>query len=83
MKYLGFLQEADGGFSATRLGFLLWVIGTIIVWAVCSIKTATLLEIPSSVQVIIGILMTGKVVQKYGEKTSSPTDSLTQNKSST
>jgi hypothetical protein len=68
MKFVEFLQEKSGCLSSTRLGFLVWVIGTLIVWAVCSFKTGILLEIPSSVQVIFGILMSGKVVQKFGEK---------------
>jgi hypothetical protein len=68
MKALEFLQEDNGGFSATRLGFLLWVVGTMITWSVCSIKTGTLLELPSSIEVILGILMSGKVVQKFAEK---------------
>jgi hypothetical protein len=67
-KLLEFLQEDNGGFSATRLGFLLWVVGVLIVWMITSLKSMTLAPIDSSVATVIGILMTGKVVQKFGEK---------------
>lgn len=82
MKYIEFLQEASGCLSCTRLGFLVWVIGTLVVWAVCSFKTGTLLEIPSSVQVILGILMSGKVIQKFGEKNGVTVNGLAPKKSS-
>jgi hypothetical protein len=67
-KMLEFLQENNGGFSATRLGFLLWVIGVLVVWMINSLKEKGLAPIDSSVTAVIGILMTGKVVQKFGEK---------------
>jgi hypothetical protein len=63
-----FLQEDDGGFSATRLAFLLWVGGVLIVWIIDSLSSKTLERIDPTVTTIIGILMTGKVVQKFGEK---------------
>lgn len=68
MRFLEFFQEKSGCLSCTRLGFLVWTVGTLVVWGACCFKTGTLLEIPSSVQVILGILMSGKVVQKFGEK---------------
>jgi hypothetical protein len=63
-----FLQEDNGGFSATRLAFLLWVVGVLVVWIIDSISSKTLERIDPSVTAILGILMTGKVVQKFGEK---------------
>ena len=68
MKILEFLQEDNGNFSSSRLAFLLWVVGVLLVWAIASIKSGSLLDIPESVATVIGILMTGKVVQKFGEK---------------
>lgn len=68
MKILEFLQEDSGGFSASRLAFLLWIAGVLVVWLITSIKSSSLLEIPDSISTVIGILMTGKVVQKFGEK---------------
>ncbi|MGA7563973.1 MAG: hypothetical protein WBW55_12270 [Desulfobaccales bacterium] len=69
-----FLQEDNGNFSATRLAFLLWIIGVLVVWIMDSVKAASLQGIPESVAAIIGILMTGKVAQKFGEKPSGKPD---------
>ena len=60
MKLLEFLQEENGGLSATRLGFLLWVIGVLIVWMINSIVKQSLLPIDGSVATILGILMMGR-----------------------
>ena len=68
MKILEFLQEDNGGFSASRLAFLLWIVGVLMVWLMTSVKSGSLQEIPDSVATVMGILMTGKVVQKCGEK---------------
>lgn len=68
MKILEFLQEDSGDFSASRLAFLLWIVGVLVVWLITSVKSGSLNEIPDSVATVMGILMTGKVVQKFGEK---------------
>jgi len=69
MNRLGeFFQDDKGIFSATRLAFLVWTFAVLIGWGVASARHNKLEEIPSSVQVIIGVLMTGKVVQKFGEQ---------------
>jgi hypothetical protein len=73
-NFLQFLQEDNGSFSSSRLAFLLWAIGTLLVWVVVSYKLNSLQVIPESVITIIGILMTGKVVQKFGEKPTKPDD---------
>lgn len=67
MNFQQFLQDKNEEFSSTRLGFLIWVIGAFIVWGIGSIKAEQLLEIPTSVQIIIATLMGGKVVQRFGE----------------
>ncbi|HWX20691.1 MAG TPA: hypothetical protein VN578_12400 [Candidatus Binatia bacterium] len=67
-KLLEFVQEDNGGFSATRLAFLLWTAGVLAVWIISSLAERTLAHVDPSVTTIIGILMTGKVVQKFGEK---------------
>lgn len=68
MNILQFLQEDNGNFSSTRLAFLLWVIGVLVVWIFISIKSSTLQSINESVLILLGILMTGKVSQKFAEK---------------
>ena len=62
-----FLQEDDGKWSAARLALLLWVVGVLLIWAIVSLRMKQLQPIPESVVTVIGILTTGKVVQKFGE----------------
>lgn len=71
MSRLGeFFQEANGSFSSSRLAFLLWAIGTLVVWILTSVKAGALQPIPESALMILGMLMTGKVVQKWAEPAS-------------
>ena len=64
-----FLQDEDGSLSATRLAFLTWVIGVLVVWIIasCSHSPVQMLKIDGSIATILGILMSGKVVQKFAE----------------
>jgi len=68
MKIMQLCQEDNGNYSSTRLVFMLWAIGTLLVWSYMSIKLGSLQVIDSSHTMILAIFMTGKVVQKYGEK---------------
>jgi hypothetical protein len=75
MNLSTFLQEDNGKLSATRLVLLVWVLGLLGVWAAGSLHNIylgdmgpALLELPPSTITIVGILMAGKVVQKYEEK---------------
>ena len=63
-KLLEFLQEDNGGFSATRLAFLVWSVGVRVVWIIESLTSQVLARIAT----ILDILMTGKVIQEFGEK---------------
>ena len=63
-----FLQGGDQGLSATRLAFLLWVVGVLVVWMADSISQGQLARIDYSVVSLIGILMGGKALQRFGEK---------------
>ncbi len=67
-KVAQFLQDDNGNFSATRLAFLSWIFGVLVMWGVSSYNQQKMQEIPQSVQVLIGVLMTGKVVQKFSEQ---------------
>ncbi|MDD2816288.1 MAG: hypothetical protein PHP00_11230 [Thiotrichaceae bacterium] len=67
-KNTGFLQDDSGNLSSMRLAFLLWVVGVLTIWGVASLKTGELKVIPDSVTTIIGLLMGGKVMQKFGEQ---------------
>lgn len=63
-----FVQEDNGDFSATRLAFLLWTVGALVVWVYQSLHSGSPQGLSADVVTILGILMTGKVVQKFGEK---------------
>jgi len=64
-----FLQEDNGRFSSTRLVFVAWTLGILIIWGVKSWNSDRgMVELPESIQVVLGILMTGKVAQKFGEE---------------
>lgn len=62
-----FQDDNTKRFSATRLAFLAWIFGALIVWGAGSFHDQKMQEVPSSIQVLIGILMTGKVAQKVSE----------------
>ncbi len=66
-KLSQFFQDDNDRFSATRLAFLSWIFGVLIIWGVGSFHDKKMQDIPSSIQVLIGVLMTGKVVQKFSE----------------
>lgn len=62
-----FLQDDTGQLSAMRLLFLGWGLGTLIVWLLLSIKTATMIALPWSITGFISSLTAGKVVQSFTE----------------
>jgi hypothetical protein len=68
-----FLEDNNGGLSSTRLALLIWVFGILIVWSYScfSANPVKLAAIDPTVLTLLGILMGGKVVQKFGEKTDS------------
>lgn len=85
MKIQKFLQDGNGEFSATRLGFLLWVVGVLMVWIYMAASRPDYnLHIDTSVITLIGILMTGKVVQSFspndGPASGSPQPATSENK---
>jgi hypothetical protein len=75
-KLTEFFKESNGNFSATRLAFLIWAFGVLIVWGVPSVRHGKLEPIPESVVVVIGMLMTGKVVQKINEPSNTSTSEV-------
>lgn len=70
-KILQFFQDGSGQFSATRLAFLAWIFGALVVWSANSFQAREIQDIPDSVTVLVGILMTGKVAQKANEASGS------------
>lgn len=67
-----FLQEAEGGFSATRLVFIIWSLGALLMWMVMSFYKGTLQPVDPAVATILGILMGGKTLQRFAENAPQP-----------
>lgn len=66
MKFLEFFKDGSGSYSATRLGFVIWVFGVLVVWIYLSITNpCDSQKIDGTVVTILGILMSGKVVQSF------------------
>lgn len=63
-----FQDDSTKRFSAIRLVFLAWALGTLTTWGYLSVKKGDIQSLPQPVEVILLTLMTGKVVQKFGEK---------------
>lgn len=76
-KLAEFFQESNGTFSATRLAFLAWIFGVLIGWGTDTAQHEyKMAEIPQSVQVLIAVLMTGKVAQKFSEESNTGTTEI-------
>ena len=65
---LGLLSESNTNVSSTRIIMIVWMLGILVVWSINSLKTGVMIDIPESLQIVIGILMSAKVVQKPFEK---------------
>jgi hypothetical protein len=63
-----FLQDGDGDFSSMRLVVLLWCTGILAMWMFVCIAKVDLQALPESVVAALGILITGKAVQKKIEQ---------------
>lgn len=67
MQWSQFLQDENNDFSSTRLVFVAWAFGILIVWAYISVTKGELKPLDQSLSLIMAILMTGKVAQKQIE----------------
>jgi hypothetical protein len=63
----GLLKDTDGKPSSSRFLIMLWGLGVFVIWAFSSIKSSTLQAIPESVSTILGVLVAGKTLQRFGE----------------
>ena len=69
MKILEFLSEDNNHLSSTRLIMYIWCIGIFIIWAISTAKNNwQMQEINDSLQIIIGLVLSGKVIQKFNEQ---------------
>jgi hypothetical protein len=63
----GLLKDTDGKPSSSRFLIMLWGLGVFVIWAFSSIKSSTLQAILESVSTILGVLVAGKTLQRFGE----------------
>lgn len=75
-KLSDFVRDEGGRLSSMRLLFLIWGLGTFIVWAYLSLKTLAFMALPLSITSFIISLIGGKVFQSYTE-TMPPVPSIT------
>lgn len=71
-RLLEFLEEPQGGLSSCRLTLMLWTLGVLTCWVVVSIQKQALQPLDESVTTLTGILISGKVVQRFAERAPSP-----------
>lgn len=69
---MSFLKDDTGALSSTRLAFLLWMIGILVMWIYVCINQKTLVALDPTLIGVMGVFMTGKVIQSKVE--SEPTD---------
>jgi hypothetical protein len=65
-------DKADGELSALRVAMLLWVVGVLVAWIVVSMMHRALQDLPGQVVTVIGVLVTGKTVQRFSERDTVP-----------
>ena len=68
MRILQFFSEDNGNLSATRLGFLAWALGLLGSFIYVAVTTKAMPNVPENAVWVLVALMTGKAVQKFGEK---------------
>lgn len=62
-----FLEDTSGGFSSYRLVLVCWSAILMIVWGYTCIITGTIVDIPGGVVTVTGMILAGKVAQRYTE----------------
>src|SRR5438132_37037 len=67
MRLTEFLEDNEGGLSTIRLATLVWVAGMVVVWAWVSFIKRELADVPNGVLGVLGILITGKTIQRFAE----------------
>jgi len=63
-------EKKSGKLSSTRLVFVFWGLGSLIAWLAVSYNSRSLVEFPQSVITLLGLLVGGKAIQRFGENES-------------
>jgi len=72
MKSPDFLRESSGLSSSYRVIFVMWGVVPLLVWALLSVKAGEFLPLPPEYLYLMGLLITGKLVQKPLEEKKAP-----------
>lgn len=67
MKLWQFLQDGDGAFSSNRLVYLGWSMVLLIMVSYLTFKNGEFPKIESSLVLLYGTVVTGKIVQSFSE----------------
>lgn len=67
-KFLELIQDKTGKLSTSRLSFLLWSTGALIIWLYLTYHNRSMADVPEGVRWILGILVSNRVGQKYLDK---------------
>lgn len=67
MNFSQFFQDGNGKYSATRLALVMWSVGVLVAWLykTFAIASSTLPAVDSSIIAILGLFISGKVVQSF------------------
>jgi hypothetical protein len=68
MNLSTFFEDNSGGFSSIRLIAVIWIVIVAIVWVYTSFTVGYLADIPESAIILTIALISGKVIQRFGEK---------------
>jgi hypothetical protein len=62
------LEDNAGGLSSIRLLMIAWALAVMVTWCVVAISTKTIPDIPTGVLTFTGMIVGGKVAQRFGEQ---------------
>lgn len=71
-KLTDFFSDNSGGMSSMRLIMAVWFLGALVLWMIVSFQKAEIQPMPESIITLLGIVLSGKVVQRFGEKQETP-----------
>jgi hypothetical protein len=66
-RLLELIEEENGRLSSSRVSYLAVIFGVLGGWITLSMKAGQLLDIPLGLGTFVAVVITGKVVQRFGE----------------
>lgn len=66
--FISMLSDGSDGISTMRVLLTLWTLGVMAAWLMAALGTHTIPDIPSGVLTLTGMLVGGKVIQRFGEE---------------